>query len=264
VPFVQREDGVRLFWDDSGDGPGLLIAHSYIQYPGVLKGLLAELRGGHRMISYDPRGAGESSRQGPYDMATDVEDLVAVGEEVQPVAAVIANGDATNRAVHAAAQRPDLFPYVISMESVPLGRGEAAGTESLISSANVLDALVVMMKADFRSGLMAAIVRGNPDMSEEDVRARVDGSVAYIDHEASVTRLECWIRDDPGDDPAALGERLIIAYEGAGEWFPSELTEVGSRILPDAQFVKLEGGVLTRPELTAAVVRGVTGAAAPS
>lgn len=262
VPFVEREDGVRLHWQESGEGPGLLIAHSYIQHPEVLEGLLAELRSGHRMLRYDARGAGESTRQGPYDMQTDVADLIAVVEAAGPIAAIIANGDATNRAVHAAAQRPELFPYVISMESVPLAPGQAAGTESLISSANVLDALVGMMRADYRSGLTAAITRGNPDWDADGVRGRVDATVAYIDHEASASRLEEWIKDDPGDDPQSLGDRLIIAYEGAGAWFPSDLAEVGSGVLPDAQFVKLEGGALTRPELTAAVVRGVTGAKA--
>jgi pimeloyl-ACP methyl ester carboxylesterase len=261
VSFVEREDGVRLFWEESGDGPALLVAHSYIQHPTVFKGLLAELQSGHRIVRYDARGAGESSRQGPYDMRTDVGDLLAVVEAAGPIAAVVSNGDATNRAVHAAAAQPELIPCVISMESVPLGRGQAAGTESLISSSNVLDALVSMMRADYRSGLSASITRGNPDMTPDEVRARVDATVAYIDHEASLARLEAWIADNPGDAPRALGDRLIVAYEGAGEWFPSDLTDLGSQLLPEAQFVKLAGGALTRPDLTAAVVRGVTGVA---
>jgi pimeloyl-ACP methyl ester carboxylesterase len=264
VPFVEREDGIRLSWQESGDGPGLLVIHSYIQHPGVLEGLLAELRSGHRLIRYDARGAGESTRQGPYDMATDVDDLIAVGEEVAPLAAVVANGDATNRAVHAAALRPDLFPYVISMESVPLAPRQAAGTESLISSRSVLETLVGMMRADYRSGLIAAVQRGNPNYTQDDVRERVDATVVYTDHEAACTRLEEWIHDDPGDDPRALGDRLVIAYEGSGGWFPSELSELGSRLLPEAQFVKLEGGALTQPEFTAAVIRGVTGVPAPA
>jgi hypothetical protein len=194
-------------------------------------------------------------------MATDVDDLIAVAEVAGPIAAVIANGDATNRAVHAAARRPELFPYVLSMESVPLAVGQAAGTESLISSRSVLEALVGMMRADFRSGLSAAVQRGNPNYTQDDVRERVDATVAYTDHEAAACRLEEWIHDDPGEDPASLGERLIIAYEGSGAWFPSELTELGGQILPEARFVKLDGGALTSPELTAAVVRSVTGRA---
>jgi pimeloyl-ACP methyl ester carboxylesterase len=264
VPFVEREGGVRLFWEEWGEGPGLLVAHSYIQHPAVFDGLLAELRSGHRTIRYDARGAGESTRQGPYDMQTDVDDLIAVADAAGPIVAAVANGDSSNRAVHAAAQRPDLIPYVVSMETVPLHRGEAEGTESLVSSSSVLEALVGMMRADYRSGLTAAITRGNPDMTPDGIRARVDATVAYIDHEASLGRLEAWIRDDPGDDPRALGDRLVVAYEGAGAWFPAELTDLGRDILPEAQFIRLEGGALSRPDLTAAVVRGVTGANAPT
>lgn len=264
MPFVEREDGVTLFWQDWGEGPGLLVVHSYIQHPTVLEGLLAELQGGHRTVRYDARGAGESSRRGPFDMKTDVADLIAVVEAAGPIAAVVTNGDATNRAVHAAAERPDLIPYVVSLETVPLARGQAEGTESLIASAQVLETLVSMMRADYRTGLSAAVQRGNPDMSQDEVRARVDATVAYIDHDASLGRLEGWINDNPGDDPRALGERLVVAYEGAGEWFPAELTERGLDLLPDAQFVKLDGGAIRRPDLTAAVVRSVTGAAAPS
>ena len=264
MPVVEREDGVRLVWEESGDGPGVLLVHSYIQHPGVLEGLLAELRSGHRTIRYDARGAGESTRRGPYDMQTDVADLIAVVEAAGPVAAVIANGDATNRAVHAAAQRPDLIPYVISLETVPLRSGDTSGTDALIGSRQVLDALVVMMRADYRSGLTAAMQRGNPEMTQEQVRDRVDGTVAYIDHEAAVDRLEAWIYDDPGGDPAALGDRFVVAYEGAGGWFPADLTERGGEGLPEAQFVRLDGGAISRPDLSAAVIRTITGAAAPT
>jgi pimeloyl-ACP methyl ester carboxylesterase len=263
VPFVERDDGARLYWEESGDGPGLLVAPSYIQHPQVLTGLVDDLRRGHRMIRYDARGAGQSTREGPYDMATDVADLIAVVEAAGPIVAVVANGDSTNRAIHAAAERPELIPYVVSLESVPLARGQAAGTESLISSVSVLEALVAMMRADYRSGVSAAVERGNPRMSKDELRDRVDSTVAYIDHDAALGRLEAWIHDDPGDDPYAVGDRLVVAYHGAGGWFPADLTERGSELLPEAQFVKLQEGAITRPDLCAAVVRTVTGAAAP-
>ena len=263
MPFVERQDGVALFWQESGEGPGLIVAHSYIQHPGVMEGLLDELRPSHRTVQYDPRGAGRSTRSGPYDMATDVADLIAVAEAAGAIAAVVANGDAANRAVHAAAAHPELIPLVVSLETAPLARGQAEGTDALVSSAQVLEALVGMMRADHRSGLSAAVQRGNPGMSDEEVRARVDATVAYLDHEASLGRLEAWIRDDPGDDARALGDRLIVAYEGAGAWFPAELTARGREILPEARFVKLDAGAISRPDLTAAVVRSVSGALAP-
>jgi hypothetical protein len=121
-----------------------------------------------------------------------------------------------------------------------------------------------MMRADYRSGMSATVQRGNPDMGEEQVRERVDQTVAYIDHDAAVGRLQAWIRDDPGDDPFTLGDRLVVAYEGAGAWFPAELIEKAQEVFLDAHFVRVEGGAVSRPELTAAVVRRFTGAAAPA
>jgi pimeloyl-ACP methyl ester carboxylesterase len=260
VPFVERGGGITLFWQEWGEGPGLLVIHSYIQHPTVLEGLLAELQEGHRVVRYDARGAGESTRRGPYDMATDVADLIAVVEAAGPIAAVVANGDGTNRAVHAAAERPELIANVVSLETVPLSPGQAKGTEALIGSRSVLETLIATMRADYRTGLTAAVQRGNPEMTQDEVRERVDATVAYIDHEASLGRLEAWIKDSPGDDPRMLGDRLVVAYEGAGEWFPSDLTELARDVLPDAQLVKLEGGAVSRPDLTAAVIRDVTGA----
>lgn len=264
MAFVEREDGARIAWQESGEGAGVLLLGSYIQHPDVLRGLVDELQPGHRIVRYHPRGCGESARQGPYDMATDVADLIAVAEAAQPLAVVVGNGDSSNRAVHAAAQRPDLFPYVISLETIPLARGQAEGTDALVGSGGVLEALVSMMRTDFRAGLRAAVARGNPEMSQEELRERVDETVAFSEHEASVARLAEWIADDPGDDPTALGDRLIVAYHGGGEWFTTELVERGSDVLPEAQFVKLEGGPISRPDLVAAVVRGITGAALPS
>jgi pimeloyl-ACP methyl ester carboxylesterase len=261
VAWVERDGGVRLYWEARGDGPGVLVAHSYIQHPDVFGGLLDELATDHRVIRYDARGCGRSSPEGPYDMGTDVADLVAVAEAVGPLAVILANGDAANRGVHAAAARPDLLPVVIALESLPLSPGDASDTDTLISSGGVLEALIAMMRADYRSGVMAAVQRGNPDMSADETRDRVDRTVAYTPHDAGLARLEEWIRDAARDDARALGDRLVVAYEGAGGWFPAELHDRAAQILPDARFERLEGGAISRPGLTADVVRSVVAAA---
>jgi hypothetical protein len=148
----------------------------------------------------------------------------------------------------------------VSLETVPLSRGVADGTDALVGSGGVLEALVGMMRADYRSGLSAAVQRGNPEMSDDDLRRRVDETAEYSDHDAACGRLEAWIADDPGDDPLNLGDRLTVIYEGAGEWFPAELTERSRDLLPEAQFVRVEGGAISRPDLTAAAVSRLTGA----
>lgn len=259
MPLVEREDGVEIFWEERGSGPGVIVVGSYIQHPAVLQRLRTDLQQDHRVVRYDPRGSGESTRQGPYDMATDVGDLLAVAEAAAPIALVIANGDATNRAVHAAAGRPDLLPLVLSLETVPLGPRDAEGTDALVASNGVLEALVSMMRADYRSGLTAAVQRGNPEMTQDEVRERIDSTVAYVDHDAALTRLEEWIEDVPSGTPQSLGDRLVVAYEGSGAWFTAELLDRAAELLPDARFVKLEAGPISRPDLAAAVARSLTG-----
>ena len=251
---------MRLWWEQRGEGPGVLLAHSYIQHPEVLQGLADELAADHRLIRYDPRGTGESTHAGPYDMDTDVADLIAVVEAAGPITVLLANGDAANRSIHAAAQRPDLVPVVVSMETLPLTRGDAEDSDALVGSGGVLSGLIVMMRADYRSGMFAAIQRGNPDLSDDELRERIDRTVAYVPHEAGLGRLEAWIADAPSEAALALGDRLVIAYEGAGAWFTAGLHESAQQFLPEARFEHLDGGAITRPDLTAGVVRAVTAA----
>src|SRR5437868_1996020 len=144
MAWVELEGDVRLWWEERGDGPSVLFATSYIQHPDVMAGLLDALAREHRVVTYHARGTGESTRGGPYDMGTDVEDLLAIADAAGPIAAAVANGDASNRAVHAAARRPDLIPHVVSMETLPLPPGEATETDALVGSGSVLAALVEM------------------------------------------------------------------------------------------------------------------------
>jgi pimeloyl-ACP methyl ester carboxylesterase len=261
MPFAERDDGVRLHWEERGQGPALLVAHAYIQFPSVYDGLVAELASDHRMITYDPRGSGESTHEPPYDMATDVDDLRVLIEQVGPIEAALVNGDASNRAVHLAAQRPDLVPYVVSLETVPFTPEAAEGSDALVASSGVLQAMLGMMRADYRAALSAALARGNPGMEQDAMHERVDMSLAYCSHEAALGRLEAWIRDDCTDDARVLGHRLVLAAQGDGEWFSADLHDRIQEYLPEARSVRLEGGAVSRPDLTADLVRSLVGAA---
>jgi pimeloyl-ACP methyl ester carboxylesterase len=264
MPNVETGDGVTLHWEEVGEGPGLLLAHSYIQHPGVFGGLTDDLARDHRVVTYDARGTGRSSRSGPYDMETDVADLTAVVEDAGPFEAVIANGEAANRAVYLAADRPELLPTVISLESLPVGTALAEGSDALVASTSVLDALMSMMRTDYRAGLSAALQRANPEMTPDDLRERVALTADYCGQEAGTGRLETWIRDDAADAARSLGDRLVVLAEGSGEWFPSDLHDAARRALPEARIVRLEGGAISRPDLSAMRIREITGVRDPS
>lgn len=255
MSFVERADGVRLAVQETGEGPGLLCVHSFVQHPDVYRGLREELARDFRVVTYHARGTGDSTPGGPFDMATDAGDMAAVLGEHGPVEVVIANGEASHWAVRVAVDRPDLVPRLISLETVPFRTEDAAGSDALIGSSTVLEALVSMIRADYRTGLHAAIERGNPSLSQAQVRERVDLTAAHCPPEAGVARLAEWIADDASDAAAALGDRLTIAGEGDGGWFPASLHDLARQYLPEARFVRLERGAISAPELMGELVR---------
>ena len=257
VTWVERPDGIRLAVQERGEGPALLCTHSFVQHPGVFGALYDALARDHRVITYHPRGTGDSTRSGPYDMETDAADMTAVAEAAGPIEAVIANGESAHWAVRVAVARPDLVPHVVALETLPFRTADARDSEALIGSSTVLDTLVAMIRADYRTGLHAAIERGNPNLTEAEMRERVDLTAAHSSQEAAVPRLEAWIADDASGLARALGGRLTMAYEGSGGWFPASLHDLARDFLPEARFVQLERGAISAPDLVADVVREV-------
>jgi pimeloyl-ACP methyl ester carboxylesterase len=65
VPHLQRPDGVAISWEARGEGPPVIIAPPCFSMPAVYTPLVTELERDHRVIMYDPRGSGGSTRTGP-------------------------------------------------------------------------------------------------------------------------------------------------------------------------------------------------------
>jgi hypothetical protein len=102
----------------------------------------------------------------------------------------------------------------------------------------------------------------NSQMSEDELRARIDRQVEHVPQDVIAERLRCWAADDPVDDARALGDRLwlLTSENTAGPWFPSPdaLDAVLDRQLPKARRIDVEDGIVTRPEATADIVRQIT------
>ena len=60
---LARDDGVEIAWYEAGEGPPVAIANLGYAHAAVLSDLIEDLATDHRVISYDPRGTGESSRR---------------------------------------------------------------------------------------------------------------------------------------------------------------------------------------------------------
>jgi pimeloyl-ACP methyl ester carboxylesterase len=260
VPELDRPDGVTISWEETGTGPGVLIARIAYGSPETIRGLIDDLAADHRVVIPDLRGTGESSRRGPYEFDTDVADFAAVLEESGGVKVAIGLGDGTLRTVELAATRPHLVDSVLLSGYAPLFRGERRDTHGLAGSAQVLSALLQLVETDYRAGLRTIVETGNPELDEARMRARVDGIVAHCPQEAALTRLRNWIERDVGESALALGDRLWILHHPRNPWFPAELAERIPELLPEARLEHVDDGAHSRPDQTAAVVRRITAA----
>jgi pimeloyl-ACP methyl ester carboxylesterase len=260
---IERPDGAEIHFDARGDGPGVILAHHTLwSHPGLYQDLGAELARDHRFATYDPRGCGQSSRAGPYDVETDATDLAAVAEAIGGDVVAIAVADGFNRTVRVAAARPDLISEVIAIGpagAVFLPRSELKGTDTLGASEGVIEMLLQMMVTDPRAALRTMITVINPDLEEEQLRERVELVAGYLEAEAGYERARRWLEDDVSAETRALGDRLWLLYGGADPLFEGALRERVVELFPQSHIERIIDGPISRPELTAAYVRRLTG-----
>lgn len=261
---LRRADGVEIYWEERGEGPLVVLAAQFFGFPETFEGLAHDLARDHRFVTYHLRGTGSSSRRGPYDIDQDADDLAALIDELGGPALLVAVGDGTSRAVKAGALRPQLVSAVVSAGGNPVGRTAAAGTESLAGSDSVLDALLAMIETDYRAGLRTMIDSANPQLDSDGLRDRLNRTVEHVPHEAAVPRIRAWIVDDASREAQSLGDRLWLLEHGHNPWFPIEVARRTRKLLPEAHIEEVADGPLTRPDITAAVIRKLTGAAEAS
>ena len=262
MPRLEREDGVEIHWEERGEGPLVVLSPYAIFHPSVYDPVATDLATDHRVLRYDDRGTGESSRQGPYDMDTGAADLMAVIEAAGEPAVIVGLGDSCHRAVRACAERPDLIEAMVFPGGMPAGRGALQDTEAMASSDTVVNAFLSMCETDYRGALRSLVTAGNPQMSEEEIRERVRLQAEYQPQQTAVARLRAWVDDDALEAARACGDRLwlLCAEATGGGWFPSgrEAAELSRQLFPDAHVEEIEEGIVSRPDLTAGVVRRVT------
>jgi pimeloyl-ACP methyl ester carboxylesterase len=261
VPKLRRPDGVEIHWESRGGGsPPVICCHPCFSVPSAFTGLGDELARDHRVISYDPRGTGRSTRSGPHDIPTDAEDLAALLDELGEPVVLVAFGDALHRSAEAAAARPQLVVGVVSPGMAVLGaQSSYSGVgEGLASSPAVVGALVQLLESDYRSGLRTVVEGGNPQFSEREVQERIEAVIEHAPQEVTLDRLRSWIERDSREAGRALGDRLWMLLFPGNIWFPEELPSAIRRELPDAHFEHVADGAISRPDLTAEVIRRIT------
>ena len=71
MPYVDR-DGVKIYYEEAGSGPAILLGHAYSSSARMWEGFVEAFRGSYRVITYDLRGHDRSDS--PEDAAAYRED----------------------------------------------------------------------------------------------------------------------------------------------------------------------------------------------
>ena len=260
MPELERPDGVAIHYDVRGEGPLFALVPHWSMGPEVFAGLVAELARDHRVLTYHLRGAGQSTRRGPYDTETDLADLEALLEETGGAVGALGLGDAVNRIAKLAARREDVLVNAICFGAPPVHRSDLGGEQALAGSDSVVDAFTEMVSRDYRGALRSMVAATNPQMEEGERQARVQTLIDHIPQEAAVGRQRAWIADHPVEEAQGIGDRLCVIApdEDAGTiWFPrpGELERLTKRLFPAARMAVLNEGLVSRPAAGAALIR---------
>ena len=206
---LERPGAVEIHWDSQGSGPAVVIAHQLLwSYPQIYEELIRDLARDHRVVTYDPRGCGRSSEQGPYDAETDAGDLLAVVDAAGGHAVAIAVGYGYNVAVRVAARRADLITALVTVQPAAaalLPRSELRESGVLAASDSVVEMLMQMMSSDPRTALRTVLAATNPELDEDGLRQRLDRVSEYVSAEAAQERAAAWLADDPSEHARVLG-----------------------------------------------------------
>jgi pimeloyl-ACP methyl ester carboxylesterase len=259
VGSLSRPGGITIDWEQRGAGPLLYVSHNpMLATPRTFEAVIADLGRDHRVVTWDQRGNGSSSRDGPYDLHTDAADLAALIDELG-AGVTLSLGDNPAPLV-VAENRPELVAAVVlvaSLPRLPLSAGEEP--ESLLASEGVLAAGLHQARTDPRAALRGWLALGNPQLDEVGLQQRVEAQLAYGLVAAAVGRLDSYLAFDPSKACAALGDRLWIVTWTNPIQTGEQVARVRAR-LPQANVVETADGPISRPDLTAAVVRRATGA----
>lgn len=247
----ENSTSIDLYYEDHGSGPPVVLIHGYpLDGHSWEKQLPMLLDTGHRVITYDRRGFGQSSQPTTgYDYDTFTADLDALLTRldlhgVTLVGFSMGSGEVTrylsrhgtDRVARAALLGP-IPPFLLKTRDNPAGVDQS-----------VFDGLLDAVRRD-RYAFFSAFFRDfyatdenlGTRLSEEALRASFNVARHSGAH-ASVACVPTWLTDFRADVPALANVPLLIVQGTHDRILP--IDSCGRRLhqlLPDATYVEIDG-----------------------
>ena len=198
-------------------------------------------------------------------METDAQDLAALIEETCDAPVLIAAmGDGANRAVHVAADRPELVQAVVCVSGNPVSRTAGQGGEGLAASDSVIEALLSMMETDYRGALRTMISTANPDLGRgrgAHARQRERRAVSRRRRPRRACGRGSRTRRSSARARWATACGSSRTERTRGSWRRRKRT---AELLPEAHVHAVENGAVSRPDIAASYISAITGVGDPA
>ena len=247
----ENSTSIDLYYEDHGSGSPVVLIHGWpLSGASWEKQTTALLAAGHRVITYDRRGFGRSSKTGVgYDYDTFAADLDNVLktlnlEKVALVGFSMGSGEVTrylgnygSTRVRKAVLIGTLGPYLVKAADNP--EGVDAKVFEDIKTAIRADRPAFLM--DFLRNFYNYDVTGGKLVSErvlEDNWNVAAGASAI----ATVSCVDCWIEDFRRDIPKNNVPTLILHGDADRILPPDATSRRQAKMIKDVKFVELAGG----------------------
>ncbi|WP_115788154.1 alpha/beta fold hydrolase [Arthrobacter silvisoli] len=248
---TENSTDIELYYEDHGSGQVVVLIHGYpLDGSSWEKQTAALLDAGFRVITYDRRGFGKSSKTTTgYDYDTFAADLKTLLDTLEVNDAVLVGfsmgtGEVARYLSNHGSARVAKAVFLGSLEPYLLDPEE--GTDGVPQ--DVFDGLLAAVKADryafftefFKNFYNSDTFLGTPRLSEESVRASW-GLAAQSGAFASVAAQPTWPTDFRADIPK-IDVPALIVHGTADRILPIDVTgRPFSRALPDAEYVEIDG-----------------------
>ncbi|MET9461455.1 alpha/beta hydrolase [Streptomyces canus] len=225
--------------------PSVLLLHGLAGHLGEWDDLARRLESGHRVVSYDARGHGESTRRPPsVSRAAHVEDAVTLLRELDLAPAILVGQSlGGHTAMLLAADHPELVRSLVLVEAGPAGRspelpGEIAGW---------LDSWPL----PFRSLEEAKAFLGHEEWAR-GLEERADGLRPRFDRDTLVRTMTELSADGYWPQWSRIRCPTLLVRGASGTMKPAEAAEMLTR-RPDTRTAVVPGAAhdvhLDQPEL---------------
>lgn len=248
---TENSADIDLFYTDQGEGQPVVLIHGFpLNGKSWARQADALLDAGFRVIAYDRRGFGASSKAGSgYDYDTFAADLHALIEDLDLQDAILVGfsmgtGEIARYLARYGAGRiakaaflGSLEPYLLKTDDNP----EGAGPQSFFDETS---AAVKKDRFAFLTGFYKDFYNLDENLGSRISQEAVDASVQVANLAGNVAIAAApltWPTDFRSDIPSITVPTLIV-HGTADNILPIDVTgRRFSKLLPDAEYVEIEG-----------------------